>query len=115
MDATSKQGVMSLTILDRQTLHASYMPFVRNGGLFIPTDRLFELGDEVFVLLRLMDEPQRYPITGKVIWINPPGAPGGRPPGVGIQFNSLENSELQEKIVYYLAESLQSEQATHTM
>jgi len=115
MDATSKQGVMSLTIRDKQTLHACYMPFVRNGGLFIPTDRLFELGDEVFVLLRLMDEPQRYPITGKVIWINPPAASNGRPPGVGIQFNSLENSELQEKIVYYLEEYFQSEQSTSTM
>jgi len=115
MDATSRQGVMSLTIRDKKTLHACYMPFVRNGGLFIPTDRLFELGDEVFVLLRLMDEPQRYPITGRVIWINPPATSSGRPRGIGIQFSSLENSELQEKILFYLEEYLRSEQATYTM
>jgi hypothetical protein len=46
-----KQGVMSLAIRDKTMLLAAYMPYLKNGGIFIPTDRSFELGDEVFLLL----------------------------------------------------------------
>ena len=40
----SKQGILSLTIKDRAVLYAAYMPFVRNGGLFVPTNKRYELG-----------------------------------------------------------------------
>ena len=32
-----RQGILSLTIRDKSALYASYMPFVKNGGSFIPT------------------------------------------------------------------------------
>lgn len=51
----NKQGILSLTIKDRAVLYAAYMPFVRNGGLFVPTNKRYELGEEVFILLALMD------------------------------------------------------------
>ena len=111
-----RQGVMSLAIKDKKTLYASYMPYLKNGGLFIPTDRPFELGDEVFLLLSLMDEPERFPVTGKVIWITPKAALGGRPMGIGIQFgNSIEDNNVQKKIETYLAGALQAERLTYTM
>lgn len=110
-----KQGVISLAIRDKNTLLASYMPFLKNGGLFIPTDKSFELGDEVFVLLNLMEEPQRYPVTGKVVWITPRGALGGRSPGVGIQFNGIESNNIQRKIETYLAGALKSNRPTYTL
>jgi type IV pilus assembly protein PilZ len=47
------------------------MPFVRNGGLFIPTAKSYKLGDEVFMLLNLMDEPEKIPVAGKVVCITP--------------------------------------------
>ena len=65
--AMPKQGVMSVAIKDKNTLYASYMPYIKNGGIFIPTDKPFELGDEVFLLLSLMEESERFPITGKVV------------------------------------------------
>ena len=63
MSDETKQGILSLTIKDRTVLYAAYMPFLRNGGLFIPTNKRFALGEEVFVLLALMDEAEKIPST----------------------------------------------------
>lgn len=46
-----RNGILSLTIKDKSVLYAAYMPFIRNGGLFIPTNKNYKLGDEVFMLL----------------------------------------------------------------
>ena len=67
MSEENKQGILSLTIKDRAVLYAAYMPFVRNGGLFVPTNKRYELGEEVFILLALMDEPEKIPINGTVV------------------------------------------------
>lgn len=110
-----RQGMMSLAIRDKNTLYGAYMPFLKNGGLFIPTDKSFELGDEVFLLLTLMDEPERFPITGKVVWVTPKAALGNRPMGIGIQFSGMEGSSVQKKIETYLAGTMKSERLTNTM
>jgi type IV pilus assembly protein PilZ len=60
------------------------MPFLRNGGLFIRTNKRFTLGEEVFVLLALMDEAEKIPITGTVVWVTPKGAQGNRQAGIGV-------------------------------
>jgi type IV pilus assembly protein PilZ len=86
MSDETKQGILSLTIKDRTVLYAAYMPFLRNGGLFIPTNKRFTLGEEVFVLLALMDEAEKIPITGTVVWVTPKGAQGNRQAGIGVQF-----------------------------
>jgi type IV pilus assembly protein PilZ len=67
------QGILSLTIKDANVLHAAYMPYVENGGLFIPTTKKYHIGDDVFVLLTLIDEPEKFPISGKVVWLTPKG------------------------------------------
>jgi len=83
--------LLSVSIEDLSVLGAAYMPFVVNGGLFIPTPRRFALGDEVFVLLRLPDDPSGIPLAGHVVWITPPGARGGKEAGIGVQFNDRDN------------------------
>ena len=112
--AAPKPGILSLTIRDKSALYASYMPFVKNGGLFIPTTKSYRLGDEVFMLLNLMDEPEKIPIAGKVVWITPKGAQGNRTAGIGVQF-SEEDANAHSKIENHLAGSLQSDRPTHTM
>ena len=52
----SRNGILSLTIKDKAVLYSAYMPFLDNGGLFVPTNKAYSLGDEVFMLLTLMDE-----------------------------------------------------------
>jgi len=109
------QGILSLTIKDLNALYAAYMQFVKNGGLFIPTMKKYRLGDEVFILLTLMDEPDRIPVAGKVIWITPVGAEGNRTAGIGVQFSEQDGGMTRNKIETYLAGALKSERPTHTM
>lgn len=110
-----KQGILSLTIKDKNALYAAYMPFVKNGGLFIPTEKPYRLGDEVFMLLSLMEEKERIPVAGKVIWITPQGAEGNRAVGIGVQFSEEDGGVARNKIENYLAGGLQSDRITHTM
>ncbi len=109
-----RNGILSLTIKDKAVLYAAYMPFVSNGGLFIPTNKNYSLGDEVFMLLNLMEEPEKIPVAGKVVWITPRGAQGNRAAGIGVQFSS-EDDQARAKIENYLAGSLTSDRPTHTM
>lgn len=110
----ARNGILSLTIKDKAVLYAAYMPFVKNGGLFIPTGKSYNLGDEVFMLLNLMDEPEKIPVAGKVIWVTPKGAQGNRAAGIGVQFNDQDDLA-NRKIETYLAGALESDRLTHTM
>jgi type IV pilus assembly protein PilZ len=110
-----RQGILSLTIKDLNALYDAYMQFVQNGGLFIPTPKKYQLGDDVFMLLSLLDEPDRIPVAGKVIWITPPGAEGNRPAGIGVQFSDQDGGQTRNKIEGYLAGLLKSDRPTQTM
>lgn len=110
----TRNGVLSLAIKDKAVLYAAYMAFVKNGGLFIPTNKDYQLGDEVFMLLNLMDEPEKIPVAGRVIWVTPKGAQGNRAAGIGVQFNDQDDAA-RAKIETYLAGSLESDRPTHTM
>jgi type IV pilus assembly protein PilZ len=114
MSDKTKQGILSLTIKDRTVLYAAYMPFLRNGGLFIPTNKRFTLGEEVFVLLALMDEAEKIPITGTVVWVTPKGAQGNRQAGIGVQFSGADFAAAT-KIEEHLGTGLVSDRPTHTM
>ena len=114
--APSRQGILSLTIKDKGALYAAYMPFVKNGGLFIPTNKDYKLGDEVFMLLKLMEESEKLPIVGKVIWVTPKGAQGNRVAGIGVQFADDQDGEnARKKIETYLGGALKSDRPTHTI
>ncbi|BCE01855.1 PilZ domain-containing protein [Marinicellulosiphila megalodicopiae] len=113
-EAGPRNGILSVTMKDKAVLYAAYMPFVQNGGLFIATNRKFQLGDDVFLLMSLMDEPEKIPVAGKIIWITPKGAQGNRASGIGVQFEK-KNDLARDKIETYLAGSLSSEKPTHTM
>ncbi|MCK5829360.1 MAG: PilZ domain-containing protein [Methylococcales bacterium] len=112
---SSKKGILSLSIKDKNALYAAYMPFVTNGGLFIPTTRKYEMGEEVFILLNLMEETERLPISGKIIWLTPDGAEGYRAAGVGFQFSDKDEGVARNKIETFLAGALDSGRSTHTM
>lgn len=113
--AAPRQGILSLTIKDKSALYAAYMPFINGGGLFIPTKKSYNLGDEVFMLLTLMDEPEKIPVAGKVVWITPIGAQGNRAAGIGVQFSDQDDGAARNKIEGLLAGALESDRPTHTM
>ena len=114
--AGPRQNILSVVIKDKADLYLSYMPFVKNGGLFIPTKKTYTLGNEVFVLLTLLDEKEKIPFAGRVVWITPKGAQGNRQAGVGVQFNNDQSGNaVRNKIETYLAGALKSDRSTHTM
>jgi type IV pilus assembly protein PilZ len=110
----SRNGILSLTIKDKAVLYSAYMPFLEYGGLFVPTNKTYDIGDEVFMLLTLMDEAEKIPIAGKVVWVTPRGAQGNRTAGIGVQF-SEQDANANSKIENHLAGSLSSDRPTHTM
>jgi type IV pilus assembly protein PilZ len=111
----ARPGVLSLTIKDKSALYAAYMPFVKGGGIFVPSNRPYKLGEEVFMLLTLMESKEKIPVAGHVIWITPSGAQGGRTAGIGIQFNEKDSGLARTKIETLLAGAINSDRPTHTM
>ncbi|MBT0963418.1 PilZ domain-containing protein [Denitromonas iodatirespirans] len=114
--AAARPGVMSLNINSKSALYAAYMPFLKNGGIFIPTNRDYKLGDEVFMLLQLMEDPAKHAVAGKVVWITPHGVQGGKTQGVGVHFADDDASKLlRGRIETILAGHLGSNRPTHTL
>jgi type IV pilus assembly protein PilZ len=109
-----RNGILSLSIPDKAVLHGAYMPFIRHGGLFVPTRKEYQLGDEVFLLLSLLGEGEKIPVAGTVVWVTPSGAQGARTTGIGVQFHAGDDTA-RGRIETLLAGMLQSERYTHTM
>jgi type IV pilus assembly protein PilZ len=114
--ATARPSVIQLSIKEKAALYAAYIPMFTEGGVFIPTTREYALGDDVYVLLSLPEDVQRYPVAGKVAWVTPAKASGGRTQGVGILFPKDEKSRLLKlKIEEILGSYLASERPTQTV
>ena len=112
----ARPAVLSLNINSKSALYAAYMPFIKQGGLFIPTTRPYAIGDEIFMLLTLMDEPARLPIAGTVVWITPAGAQGNKNQGIGVRFSADESGQAaRNKIETILGGHLSSSRPTHTI
>jgi len=111
----AKPGVLSLAIREKAALYAAYMPFLASGGLFIPTTKPFNIGEEVFMLLSLIDDPVKLKVVGNVVWVTPT-TQGNKPQGIGVQFNDRSGGlEARNKIEGLLGNALKSSRATHTM
>lgn len=111
-----RPSVIQLSIKEKAALYAAYIPLFTEGGIFIPTTRDYKLGDDVYVLLSLPDDPQRYPVAGKVAWITPARAASNRSQGVGVRFPADEKSlQLKAKIEQILGAHLTSERPTQTL
>jgi type IV pilus assembly protein PilZ len=111
----NKPGVLSLAIKEKSALYAAYMPYIKGGGLFIPTTKAFKIGEEVFMLLSLVDEPSKFKVVGKVVWITSTAA-ANRPQGIGVQFSEKDGGiEVKNKIENLLGAQLKSNRVTHTM
>jgi type IV pilus assembly protein PilZ len=117
-DTTSGQhGVLKIKINDKAALHEAYMPFLDGGGIFIPTNRQYRLGEDVFMLLSLMDGQHKIAVQGKVVWITPDAARSRRQTqGIGVQFTRDETgAAARAAIESILGETLASNRPTRTM
>lgn len=112
----SRPSIVQLVIKEKNELYAAYIPLFKDGGIFISSPRDYKLGDDVYILLTLPDEMQRYPVTGKVAWITPAHAAGNQTQGIGVKFPSDEKSSLlKAKIEEILGSHLASNRPTHTI
>jgi type IV pilus assembly protein PilZ len=113
---TARPSVIQLAIREKAALYAAYIPLFTEGGVFIPSARDYKLGDDVYVLLTLPDDAQRYPVAGKVAWVTPARASGNRTQGVGVRFPNDEKSRLLKiKIEEILGAHLASDRPTQTI
>jgi type IV pilus assembly protein PilZ len=114
--AQSRPSVIQLVFREKGALYAAYMPLLTEGGLFVPTLREYKLGEDIYLLLSLPDDPQRYPVAGKVAWITPANASGGRTQGVGVRFPADDKTRaLKIKIEEILGTSISSSKPTQTL
>jgi len=114
--AATRPSVIQLVFRERGALYAAYMPMFSEGGIFVPTTRDYKLGEDIYLLLSLPDDPQRYPVAGKVGWITPANASGGRTQGVGVRFPNDEKSRaLRARIEEALGTTISSVKPTQTI
>lgn len=114
--ATTRPSVIQLVFREKGALYAAYIPLFTEGGLFVPTTREYKLGEDIYLLLSLPEDPQRYPVAGKVAWITPANASAGRTQGVGVRFPSDDKTRLLKlKIEEILGTSISSSKPTQTI
>lgn len=111
-----RASVIQLSFREKGSLYAAYIPMFLDGGIFVPTPRDYRLGEDIYLLLTLPDDVQRYPVAGKVAWLTPPNASGGRSQGVGVRFPSDEKTRIIKlKIEEILGTSVSSSKPTQTI
>lgn len=111
----ARHGILNLAVKDKAQLHGAWMPFVKGGGIFVPSTKRFSLGDEVFLLLTLPESTDKYPLPGKVVWVTPVGAQGNHPAGVGVQFTEGGDAEAARSKIEALLAGMNTEKPTQTM
>jgi type IV pilus assembly protein PilZ len=111
-----RPSVIQLAFREKGALYAAYIPAFTDGGLFVPTVREYRLGEDIYLLLALPEDNQRYPVAGKIAWLTPANASGGRTQGVGVRFPADEKSRLIKlKIEEILGTSISSSKPTQTL
>lgn len=114
--AISRPAVIQLVFREKGALYAAYIPSLREGGVFVPTSRDYRLGEDIYLLLTLPEDAQRYPVAGKVAWLTPANASGGRTQGVGVCFPADEKSRvLRMRIEQTLGTAISSSKPTQTI
>ncbi|EGF31263.1 Type IV pilus biogenesis protein PilZ [Oxalobacteraceae bacterium IMCC9480] len=112
----ARPSVLSLAIKEKSALYAAYMPFLTNAGIFVPTNKTYRLGDEIYLILSLMDDQSKYPIAGKVAWITPAGANNNKAQGIGVHLPADDSGmRVRMRIEELLGAALGSSRATHTL
>ncbi|ASK26787.1 PilZ domain-containing protein [Neisseria chenwenguii] len=107
--------MMSLQLKEKVMLYNCYMPFLENGGLFVPSEDVFSLGDEILLAVEIGNHAKRF-LPTKVAFINPARTSAHRPKGVGLAFTDLDICiQTKNLIEAELGNHLRDERATFTL
>lgn len=91
-------NILNFQIKDPLELNLSYIPFINEGGIFIPTKNTYPLGETVEVHMQLPKKKKTLKFLGKVIWVTPPNALYLPVPGIGVQFAGPDAKTVRKEI-----------------
>lgn len=115
MAMPGRGGILTCHIESIETLYASYLSFVNNGALFVPSNQPQQLGNEVFIAITLPNSSERLPMNGKVVWVNSK-TQGGRPAGFAVQIGTdIAGQRIKNEVERLLAGKIDGLQSTYTM
>lgn len=115
MAMPGRGGILTCHIENTEMLYASYLSFVSNGALFVPSNQAQQLGNEVFIAITLPNSSERLPMNGKVVWINSK-TQGGRPAGFAVQIGTdIAGQRIKNEVERLLAGKIDGLQSTYTM
>jgi type IV pilus assembly protein PilZ len=104
----------SLEFLSDRELYQYYMPFVKNGGLFVRTPEHYSLGYDIKLEVTLPDALEASIVIGKVCWLTPIGAQNGTPAGIGVSFDE-DKDNVRNQIEQLIGRLLSSSEPTLSM
>lgn len=114
--SNGKVWMHSLHLTDKTKAAELYMPFIKGGGVFVETEQKLGLGDSLFVLLTIGDDAKKFPVNGKVVWLNGDSGRGDRPVGLGIQFpNDASGTAAKQEIERMIGKMQLSMKRTATL
>ena len=99
--------ILNYVIKDPVELNLSYMPFISEGGLFVPTEKFYPLGTKLTVDLLLPGHKESLKIEGKVVWVTPPNALYQVLCGLGVQFIGTQAPAVRAQIEAGLDKSME--------
>ena len=103
-----------LEYVSERELYLSFMPFLKNGGLFIRTSEMYDLGKEVVLDITLPDALESSEVKGVVCWQTPAGSQNGTPVGIGVSFED-DPDKIRHQIEKVIGRLLNSSDPTLTM
>ena len=108
-DSSRVPFILKVDYPDRQTF-SDATENLSKGGLFIQTEQLLQVGQQVPLALSFPGLLDPVEIVGRVAWVRPEQA-GGRGAGVGIAVDSDDHRKRLEKLLSVEAQSSEGTQA----
>lgn len=85
---------VKLAIRTNDELIGAYIPFLKKGGLIIPSDPLHEIGSIVALRVELLDYPHHFDVIGKIVWLTPEHIHLDKLNGTGVELVGGDNEAL---------------------
>ncbi len=113
--ASDQPVIIPVGFKSQGQVYRSYMPFLKNAGLFVPTRKRYLMGQEVLLMVQLPGVKEKFSAAGEVVWVNPENSAGHKKQGVGVEFTDGNGATLRIRIEGMIADQLGSDAPTYTL
>jgi len=91
--ASAPARILQLRLESKPIIYASYMSFLEYGGVFMPSNDKFAMGEEILLVLELVGpaKTEKLFIKTNVCWINanPSGSGAPQRRGLGVRLGRI--------------------------